>query len=570
MELECGGAIPSPCGKGKGRGCAPPPPPKSLGPPPQRLMNSVNLKVRRDQCALRPTPFTMVTRADGSRELHRPDGTMKKVGKDWQDQDGQWGIVDEFGALGMDGTETVGEAPPPPCAEGPQGMQELIAKVPRLNDYALQFYDMKIPLKVLQARIVGELGSDVAAAFADAVGGNEVKLACDAEELTELVGEFSAKHGRLGESTWPAPQLAVRCSDIARPGYNSVAAHEYLDVDEVLRKKVRILAGLIRKAKRFVIYAGAGLSTASGIGDYATRSGAAGVLNQEAGAERSKPASPYSAKPNLGHRVIAALAKQGLVWRFIQQNHDGLPQKAGVPQQVMNEIHGGWFDPSNPVVAMSGSLREDLFTDLLKCERQADLVLAVGSSLCGMNADRLVSTCANRARRSVPSDPALGSAIVALQQTPHDANSSVRLFATIDKVFGLLAEELALSVDDASHHVAFPVPALHLPHGSDEHVFLVPYDEDGKRMRDGHGRTILDLRDNAEVTIAVGTNKGQHALVLGRNADGHYRIAVTHNDQGKWNEVRLLGSWWPAAAAAGEVQQLPLTSAKLTAAALAA
>merc|ERR1712100_307074 len=221
--------------------------------------------------------------------------------------------------------------------------------------------------------------------------------------------------------------------------------------------------------------------------------------------------------------------------RFIQQNHDGLPQKAGVPQGVMNEIHGGWFDPSNPVVSMKGSLLEDLFSDLLECERQADLVLAIGSSLCGMNADRLVSTCANRARRSVPSEPVFGSAIVALQRTPHDENSSVRVFATIDKVFAMLADELSLSVGEAGQDAAFSVPSVHLPLGPEEQVFSVPYDGEGKLIGAGERRGILDLRDNAEVVLAIGKNKGQQAMVLGRNADGHYRIAIKHNDNGNWN-----------------------------------
>jgi len=514
----------------------------------------LNLKVREQQETLQPTPFTLVTRVDGTREVHRADGTTEIVGKDWQDQDGQWGIIDEQGALGLDGKDD-SEKTTPQQESNPETMEVLIAREPRLAEYARQFYDVGVPLKALKVRISGELGSAIAAAFVAAAGGmSEVKLA---DVPDELQGKVSAKHGRLGDAAWPAPRLAARCADIARPGYNSDAAHEYLDVDDVLSKKVRILAGLIRKAKRFVIYAGAGLSTASGIGDYATRSGSAGVLSQTVGSERPKPISPYSAKPNLGHRVIAALAKEGLVWRFIQQNHDGLPQKAGVPQGVMNEIHGGWFDPSNPVVSMKGSLREDLFSDLLECERQADLVLAIGSSLCGMNADRLVSTCANRARRSVPSEPVFGSAIVALQRTPHDENSSVRVFATIDKVFAMLADELSLSVGEAGQDAAFSVPSVHLPLGPEEQVFSVPYDGEGKLIGAGERRGILDLRDNAEVVLAIGKNKGQQAMVLGRNADGHYRIAIKHNDNGNWNEVRLLGKWWPAAAAAGEVQQLP-------------
>lgn len=28
------------------------------------------------------------------------------------------------------------------------------------------------------------------------------------------------------------------------------------------------------------------------------------------------------------------------------------PRKAGFPQEALNEIHGAWFDPSNPVVPM--------------------------------------------------------------------------------------------------------------------------------------------------------------------------------------------------------------------------
>jgi NAD-dependent SIR2 family protein deacetylase len=48
--------------------------------------------------------------------------------------------------------------------------------------------------------------------------------------------------------------------------------------------------------------------------------------------------SPLLAVPNKGHRCLAALARHGHVWRFIQQNHDGLPQKAGMPQRLINEV----------------------------------------------------------------------------------------------------------------------------------------------------------------------------------------------------------------------------------------
>lgn len=62
----------------------------------------------------------------------------------------------------------------------------------------------------------------------------------------------------------------------------------------------------------------------------------------------------------------------------------------GYPQDGLNEIHGAWYDPSNPVVQMSGNLRGDLFEWLREWEERADLVLVLGTSLSGMNADRMV------------------------------------------------------------------------------------------------------------------------------------------------------------------------------------
>ena len=80
---------------------------------------------------------------------------------------------------------------------------------------------------------------------------------------------------------------------------------------------------------------------------------------------------------------------QGLVHVWIQQNHDGLPQKAGWPQEDMIEIHGSWYDPSNPVVCYDGSLRSDLYDKMREEQEAADLVLVIGTSLSGLNADKV-------------------------------------------------------------------------------------------------------------------------------------------------------------------------------------
>lgn len=55
----------------------------------------------------------------------------------------------------------------------------------------------------------------------------------------------------------------------------------------------------------------------------------------------------------------------------------------------LNEIHGSWWDKTNPVVMMSGQLRSDLFEAMEYQKNCTDLVLALGTSLAGMNADTM-------------------------------------------------------------------------------------------------------------------------------------------------------------------------------------
>lgn len=519
--------------KGKGKGV--PPLPRVKAEPPKAMGVVLKCKVRESDSALTSVPFTVVTRADGSREIEKPDGTVEQLPKDRVE--GQWGV----------GSTSV---PFTTANSGPSDISALTAFVrehPEMKEYQTLFMS-GFPVEAIRSRIIGAHGLSLATAFCEALGVTEE------ETPSELQGSPAALHGRLGDTSWAAPRLVTRCVDLARPGYNSVAAHEFLDMEEVLQAKVKQLAAMVRRAKRLVVYAGAGLSTASGITDVASKANNRGVL---AKLGPNIVVSPFDAEPNLGHRSIAALARAGLVWRFIQQNHDGLPQKAGVPQRLINEIHGGWFDPSNPVVSMKGQLREDLFKDLMLCERETDLVLALGSSLAGMNADRLVATCADRAQRVVPPSGALGSVIITLQRTPHDANSSLRIFAPLNDVLSMLATELGIEVLQSFANL--DIPHVHRPLGSDVDVFSVPYDESGKLQGE---RRLLDLRQGAKLVISVGKDVGKEALMCGKNSSGHYRIGIKLNPatRGQWDEMRLLGSWWAAAAVAGDLPQLPLVT----------
>jgi len=298
----------------------------------------------------------------------------------------------------------------------------------------------------------------------------------------------AAQHGRLGcGKGWVAPRMVVECAEEARPGYTSMAAHEYEDEPEVLDAKVKALAALVRRSKHMCAYTGAGISTASGIDDYASKA-------KNSVAMRRKKVSGFDALPTLAHRVLGAVFRAGHLKHWVQQNHDGLPQKAGFPPEHLNEIHGAWYDPSNPVVPMSGSLRDDLCEWMYEWEHKTDLCLAMGTSLCGMNADRMAATPAKKANpRSRKHDPAcLGTVIVGLQRTQYDEVSSLRFYAKIDEVMALLARELGVVHDVRPQRDLYQPqlpPAQVVATSSDggaqrPATLVVPYDKHGKLTRD--------------------------------------------------------------------------------------
>lgn len=92
------------------------------------------------------------------------------------------------------------------------------------------------------------------------------------QQAAELSAPEAEMHGSRGVGrSWGPPRMRAECHDDARPGYATKKAHEYVDTTATLKEKVRELAGMLRAAKNCIVYSGAGISTASGIGDYATK-----------------------------------------------------------------------------------------------------------------------------------------------------------------------------------------------------------------------------------------------------------------------------------------------------------
>eukprot|EP01125_Pyxidicula_operculata_P021365 TRINITY_DN818_c0_g1_i1.p1 TRINITY_DN818_c0_g1~~TRINITY_DN818_c0_g1_i1.p1 ORF type:complete len:368 (+),score=67.19 TRINITY_DN818_c0_g1_i1:94-1197(+) len=348
-------------------------------------------------------------------------------------------------------------------------------------------------------------------------------------------------HGFRGNPEWPLPVLAAESDQAARSDQgNVIKANEYLDSEEVLEQKIDLLVDFIKKSKNTCAYTGAGLSKSSGIPDYATK-----ATNTVVKAPKLK--SNLDAEPTYAHCVITALERAGYLHSYVQQNHDGLPQKSGFPQEKINEIHGAWFDPSNPVVQFSGTLREDLFRDLTSLQREIDLCLCLGTSLSGMNADKTANLPAIKSRKK--NSTTIGTVIINLQKTPLDTETCLRIWARLDDAFSLLAKKLGLPKIE-------PHPAV-IPEGD---VYEVPYNSSG--MKDDKVLMKWDLRAGAKIRIVnkYASNFTCEGEMM-EKSHGHYRVFLLEEHKKIKDRVqRLMGTWWVDSALRGAVPSLPFVN----------
>ncbi len=138
-----------------------------------------------------------------------------------------------------------------------------------------------------------------------------------------------------------------------------------------IEPEIRELTSLLKTCNRAVVFTGAGISTESGIPDFRSPNGIWSrmtpisfndfVASEEARREswrRRLQIHPdlVTAKPNRGHRAVAALVRQGKAACVVTQNIDGLHQKSGIADTQVIELHGS-----------------TTYARCLDCERRYDL-----------------------------------------------------------------------------------------------------------------------------------------------------------------------------------------------------
>jgi len=347
-------------------------------------------------------------------------------------------------------------------------------------------------------------------------------------------------------------------------GEAKLTASEFNDRENEMDVKVRELAKLMQASTKTVLYTGAGIS-ASVVGQ-AARSGTNMV---------GWKGNETHCAPTFTHHALGHLGRVGMIHGWVQQNHDGLPQKAGYPQEKLNEVHGSWYDPSNPVVKYGGSLHDRAYPWMVDDARTADLVIVLGTSLGGLNADQVATDAAERSCHG----EALGSVMINLQQTPQDGKMTLRLFGKSDEVLLKLMQELGMG-QAAEKLKRNPKPVW----PSTSRV-LVPYDANGARLPAGstNPRMWLDLRPGQAIKLHPGHNiqgaqqpaymhigatkdrKTRDGRVIKACPDG-FGIVMDRDEKASCFQLNVegavmsLGLWWLDAAMRGAVEVLPVVN----------
>src|SRR6185437_4374646 len=113
---------------------------------------------------------------------------------------------------------------------------------------------------------------------------------------------------------------------------------EFHDSNAAMARSAHDLSGLIAKAGHFVVFTGAGVSTAAGIGDYRGINGKWTLEEREH--EGEEEGVPYERlRPTYSHEALVKLQDLGLLKHVISQNCDGLHRLSGSKPECLSEMY---------------------------------------------------------------------------------------------------------------------------------------------------------------------------------------------------------------------------------------
>jgi NAD-dependent SIR2 family protein deacetylase len=248
---------------------------------------------------------------------------------------------------------------------------------------------------------------------------------------------------------------------------------EFLEEDATFREKVRAVADLLKHAKYCVVYTGAGISTSANIPDFR---GPKGAWTMRDKGEAMEPWDMATVRPTFAHYAITELVRRGLVRYVVTTNCDGLHWRTGLPEGLLEELHGSLYKLYCPNcqqffrvpydaddrfeaaaaddrhltnvpcrwcgtsllttgVAFSEGYRSPLEPVVTRFHsEQADLALVLGTSLCVQSSSMYPMLVVGKGKL----------VLVNIQHTPVDDLTDVRIYAKTDEFFRALMQELEI------------------------------------------------------------------------------------------------------------------------------
>lgn len=241
-------------------------------------------------------------------------------------------------------------------------------------------------------------------------------------------------------------------------------------------------ADLIVESKRLVAFTGAGVSTESGIPDFRSPGGVWTRLNPSDWTfqrflsdpktrrqvwQRYRTNQMRQAQPNAAHYAIAELYRLEKLDCVITQNVDGLHQEAGVPPELVLELHGtnkyvvclscaqrytreeilarleaGEEIPlchhcggllKSATISFGQAMPEQVTAEATYRSMQCDLMLVVGSTLVVYPAAYMPQYALDHGAKLV---------IINLMETPLDDRAHLRLWAKAGEVLPQIVERV--------------------------------------------------------------------------------------------------------------------------------
>ncbi|KAK1991367.1 NAD-dependent deacetylase sirtuin-7 [Colletotrichum falcatum] len=118
-----------------------------------------------------------------------------------------------------------------------------------------------------------------------------------------------------------------------------VAEQERRESASIVDEKAQDLADQIKRSKHFIVFTGAGISTAAGIPDFRGPEGA-WTLRAQGRQRTGKAVSTLQAVPTKTHMALVELQNRGILKYLVSQNCDGLHRKSGILPDRISELHG--------------------------------------------------------------------------------------------------------------------------------------------------------------------------------------------------------------------------------------